>query len=189
MHVQRGFSLVELMVTLFVAAILLTMAVPSFQVMVEDNSLTSQINLFIGALSGARSEAVKRGQRVGLCKSANGSTCVTTGGYEQGWIVFVDNDNDGVRDTAPTNEELLRVNGALRQGLTLRGASNFANGMSFVPSGGANNASRFVLCKDNQVQKSRALLISLVGQIRLAADNNGDGVPQGENGNNITCPI
>jgi len=89
MRKVTGFTMIELMVTLAVAAILVTVAVPSFQTMIESNALTSQINLFIGSLNAARSEAVKRGKQVTLCKSVNGSSCAGAG-YEAGWIVFVD---------------------------------------------------------------------------------------------------
>jgi type IV fimbrial biogenesis protein FimT len=82
---KRGFTLIELLVTLAVAAILLTVAVPNFQMFVVRNRMAAQANELVGALSLARSEAVKQGAQVNVCASSDGATC--TGGWAQGWVV------------------------------------------------------------------------------------------------------
>ncbi len=100
----NGFTIVELMITIAVAAVILTLGVPSFQGLMERNQLTSNINRFISSLALARSEAIKRNQRVVLCPSNNGDDCSNAGGYDDGWIIFVDADNDNNHDD---NEELI----------------------------------------------------------------------------------
>ena len=70
----RGFTLIELMITLAVAAILLTVAVPSFQTLIKRNALTARTNNFIADLHFARGEAAKRGSDVSVCPSSNGTT-------------------------------------------------------------------------------------------------------------------
>ena len=89
---QLGFTLIELMVTLTVAVILMTIAVPSFRDALIRNRLTTYTNDLVGAINYARAEAIKRGQSVTLCKSTTGSACTTTTGsqWENGWIAFVD---------------------------------------------------------------------------------------------------
>jgi len=88
MQVQkhRGFTMVELVVTMAIAIILMTLAVPSF----KDSRLSSQLRTsaldLVASTNLARSEAIKRNAVVALCVSANGSSC-GTGGWEQGWIV------------------------------------------------------------------------------------------------------
>jgi len=187
MQAQKGFTLIELMLTVFVAAILLSVAVPSFITMVENNSLASQINQFSAALNLARSEAVKRGRRIVLCRSSIvNNTCATAGGYEQGWIVFVDNDADGQRDLAPV-EELLRVSEGLKQGYSLRGNNNFVSRITFEPSGNASQAGRFVLCKDNRVQNSRVIIVNFAGYFRPAPDQNGNSIPEFEGADISGC--
>ncbi|MGH8501581.1 MAG: GspH/FimT family pseudopilin [Gammaproteobacteria bacterium] len=183
-----GFTLIELMVTVAVAAILVTVAVPSFQTMIESNGLTSQVNQFITALNGARSEAVKRGKQITLCKSADGNGCGgSTIGYEAGWIVFVDDNQDGVRQTT---EELLRFSGALKQSYTLRESNNFVTRISFKPSGEANSLGTFVLCKDNNTSKSRTVIVIRTGRMRSGQDTDKDGIPEGGDGNEITsCAV
>ncbi|QIT56614.1 prepilin-type N-terminal cleavage/methylation domain-containing protein [Aquisalimonas sp. 2447] len=64
MRKRNGFTLIELMVTLAVAAILLTLGVPSFQYILQSNRVSTQTNELITGISGARSEAVRRNQDV-----------------------------------------------------------------------------------------------------------------------------
>src|SRR5947209_2461821 len=86
----RGFTLVELLVVLAIAAILVGYGAPAFSGLLRSTRLTTATNdLFAGMLM-ARSEAVKRRSRVALCKSSDGQSCTAAGGWEQGWIVFHD---------------------------------------------------------------------------------------------------
>ena len=77
-RVDSGFTVQELMIALAIAGILLGLAVPSFQTALYNNRLTSQANQLIAALNSARSEALKRGVRVTICKSTNQQSCSTS---------------------------------------------------------------------------------------------------------------
>jgi type IV fimbrial biogenesis protein FimT len=85
---STGFTLLELLVTLTVASILLSVAVPGFVDVIRNNRAAANANELLTALSIARSEAIKRGARVSMCRSANGTACGGT--WSDGWIVFVD---------------------------------------------------------------------------------------------------
>jgi type IV fimbrial biogenesis protein FimT len=137
---SSGFTLVELMVVIGMVVVLFSLAVPSFTAMIENTKVTIQTNELVSAFNLARSEAIKRGVRVTVCKSANGTACTNAGDWAQGWIVFEDTDNDATVDVAPA-EDILRVRGAIRingeldTSLTLAGAGDVANYVSYLGDG------------------------------------------------------
>lgn len=85
---QGGFTFMELMITIVIAAILATVALPSFVATIQNNRLTGQANEIMASLQYARSEALKRGLPVEMCASSDGATC--GGNWNQGWIVYAD---------------------------------------------------------------------------------------------------
>ena len=107
-----GFTLMELMVTLSVAAILLAIAAPSFTSIFNTNRLAGSANELLATLQSARIEAVRRNLRTVVCRSDDGSTCNTAGGNWGGWLAFVDTNANGVYDPGPvpTGDVLLRTN-------------------------------------------------------------------------------
>src|SRR5688500_7674674 len=101
-NAQQGFTLVELMVTVAVMAVLLPIAFLGLGTAVTSIKLTSASNTLLAQIHHARSEAIKRNSRVVLCKSADGESCAQTGGWEQGWIIFHDANNNGAREGSET---------------------------------------------------------------------------------------
>lgn len=103
---ESGVTLVELMITLAVLAVLLAVAVPSFATLIASSRLTTSTNELLSAMAQSRSEALRRGQRVVLCiqNPNNPGQCMNAGNWEQGWMAFVDLDRDGTLDA---NEDLI----------------------------------------------------------------------------------
>lgn len=109
---ERGFTLIELMITLIIAAVVLAFGVPSFESFIRKGRLTSETNNLIADLQFARSEAIKRGIRVTVCHSADQASCGGTAGiFDSGWIVFVDRGDEGIVDAG--TDEILRVSTGL----------------------------------------------------------------------------
>ncbi|UHD17899.1 GspH/FimT family pseudopilin [Thiocapsa bogorovii] len=119
-----GFTLLELMVTVAIAAIVLTLGVPSFRDLIQNNRATTQANALVTALSLARSEAVKRGQHVSICPSTDQATC--TGGtvWDGGWIIFVDTNASDDTTANPVVGEVLRVEEAMTGVATFSGPAH-----------------------------------------------------------------
>lgn len=100
---QRGFNLIELMVTVAVVAILAAMALPSFNEAIVGNRVAGATNDFIAAVNYARTEAIRRNSPAGICATNNSTSCVTGASWSDGWIVWATNVAD------PTIQDVLRV--------------------------------------------------------------------------------
>lgn len=133
----HGFTVVEVIVTLAVGAILLALAVPALSGYIRSVRAVSETNDFVGALNRARSEALVRVGNMKLCASDTTATTPVCGGvWNDGWILFNDCDDDGTPDTATatcdtdgdgtaeTNESLIRVGKPMDGGDGITGSTN-----------------------------------------------------------------
>jgi len=194
MNRQNGFSLIEAMVTMGIAAIVLSMGVPAFQSYSQNSRQTIAINELATALQLARNSAVARRQPVTLCKSPNGINCVTggaSGDWSQGWMMFTNpNDIDGTAGLTPGTEALLRVHGALQGNATLVGTGPVVHQITFMPQGRINNGfgGTITHCDSRGNTAATALVISIGGQVRQAKDTNGDGIVENGGGAPVPCP-
>jgi len=206
MKQENGLTLVELLITIAVIAVVIAIGVPGLNKYAERNRSTAQVNLVSGTLSLARSEAIKRGVNVVVCASndtTNASpTCSGNTAWENGWIVFADSDNNGSFDSGNPNDAMLAVNNGLNGGLTMKVTSNNsqnnsstsqaqitfrANG-SVKPIGNKDYSWTTVICPgDANPAHARAMNISPVGSISLAPLDNSH-VPLNTLKNQVTCP-
>ena len=171
MRYKAGVTLIELLVTIAIVAILATLAVPSFTQIIKDNRLATATNELVATLHFARMEAIRQGKRVTICKSSNGQDCCrddpscdASKGWEQGWIVFVDEDNSGTRESG---ESLLRVREALEGTTKITGNHNVKNYISFLPTGESPTNGTLTVCDDRTGAYGRQIVISPTGRVRL----------------------
>ena len=102
---DTGFTLIEMIVTVAIVAILSSMAAPSFRGMLENNRATAVANELVSGLLLARSEALKRRNNVTLCTSTDQTACAGNGekNFSKGWIVFQDCNKNQMLDLAPVD--------------------------------------------------------------------------------------
>ncbi|MEC5212066.1 type IV fimbrial biogenesis protein FimT [Polaromonas sp. CG_9.5] len=105
----RGFTLIELLVTIALVAILMALAVPSFSDAALSSKLAANANRLAASATLARSEAIKRNSSIKLCISTNGNSCITTGGWEQGWIVLTGTTVLFYEQAAPTGFKITEL--------------------------------------------------------------------------------
>lgn len=95
--VQSGFGIIELLIVLTVGAVVLAIAVPNFQNMIQNQRAVTLTNELVSSVNYARTEAIKRGVRVSICPAANdaATACSPNAQWTNGWIIFADVNNNG----------------------------------------------------------------------------------------------
>lgn len=126
---KKGFTIVELMVVLAIIGIISSIAIPSYQSMIFKNRVTAALSSLHGALLVTRTEALKRGVPVTICRSETANTAPTCSatnslanvntGWADGWLIFVDYNNNGQYEPGSVPADILiNVQGRLSRDIT-----------------------------------------------------------------------
>ncbi|WP_045857939.1 GspH/FimT family pseudopilin [Teredinibacter purpureus] len=181
-----GFSLVELMVVLAIAAMLLVVATPGFMDTSAKSIVRAGVTELASDLAYARSSAITRSTSVSICPSDEESSpreC-NDGDWVDGWLIFYDTDEDGNLDAG---EEVARVGSSMNARLAI----TVDNTVTFNRRGGKTNVSEFVFCIDEDTGdfNTRSIVVNVGGLVRGSRDTDEDGIHNsGESGGNLACP-
>jgi len=178
---HRGVTLIELMVSIALLAILLAIAAPNFRGMTASSRLTSSSNELLASIQQARAQAIRTGMRVTVCKSTDGAQCNTQAnvGWDRGWIVFGDTTRSGVDAAVDTGETIItRVAAAdAGSGSSIVGTTLVANYVSFAADGrprlmgGGVQTGTLRICAPGDVlsngARARDIVLSTTGQVNV----------------------
>lgn len=155
MNRQHGFTLLELLITIGIVGVTMAFAIPGMTQFVKNERLTSTSNTLLTDIMLARSKAVERNQPVFICASSDETSC-TGGNFEDGWIVIIDIDNDGLGD------QLVKVQQPITANITFNqaGLSTITfDGRGFLPTG--SNTGTISVCDDRTNPNNFAKTISI----------------------------
>lgn len=174
---EHGFTMLELLVTVAVVAVLAAIAFPSFKSVIQSNQVATTSNEVLAAFSFGRSEAVRTNSGAGICPSSTGTSC--SGTWDNGWIVWRDDNANGNLDG---NEPILRY-GQGKGAVIYKGTppSKFTfdrrGRVGGIGSGGTalQGPQVFLIqpssCKAGEVELARTLTVGVTGQIRISKSN------------------
>jgi type IV fimbrial biogenesis protein FimT len=177
-----GFTLIELMITIAIVAVITMIAIPAMGDFILNNRIRSQSGDLMLQLVHARSEAMRTASRVTICPGTSGGCAGSTSEWESGWVAFIDTNSNAALDTGET---IISVSAALDGNNTLR-STVFSSYISFRHDGssadisGAGQGGSFALCDNRPFgdgDDARAIVITVTGRIKvLKANATGSGV-------------
>ncbi len=163
--IYKGFTLPELVTTLAVAAILVSLAAPSMKSVLADRRIAAVTQQLYGSIVLARSEAVTRGMNVSICRATGTAGCAGEGdNWASGWLVFVDGDSNGILDA---DDELVRAYQKQPDNLTI--IWNRGESLRMDSRGQVRDAGTFILCEAlSDRVAARTITLSLTGRARVS---------------------
>jgi len=159
----HGFTLLELMAALAIAGILFALGVPTLGAWLAEQQLQDRADALLHTLDHARSEAIKRGDRVDVCPVGGGCAAGATS-WEGGWVIVP----DATRGNAAGAIARER---AAAPGITIRGNRPVADYVSYVSAGharrfdGALQMGTFTICRAGQ--RARKVILAQSGRARI----------------------
>ena len=180
--ISRGFTIPEVLITLGVAAIILSTAVPGVSTTIKDNRLATRVNAVVTDIHYARSEAAKRDVRVIMCRSKfpNASTpqCSTDSATEYTWtwgyLIFADSGTAANSIYDAGSDILLRRGQPAPSGVRMRTSSAWNKNLEFNPNGSTNEGGTTALmsiCDDRGKNEGRQIVVAPSGIPKMYSDN------------------
>ncbi|HEX8740338.1 MAG TPA: GspH/FimT family pseudopilin [Casimicrobiaceae bacterium] len=165
----RGFTLIELSIAVAIVGILFAVALPSWGHYFAEHGVRERADALADAFLLARSEAIRRGGRVAVCPRSADRCDPRPAGWERGWLVFADENRNGIRDAG---EPVVALENAASEAVTVRGNRPVADYVSYTSTGqlrridGALQMGTFVVCRRGL--PGRKVVLASGGRVRIA---------------------
>jgi type IV fimbrial biogenesis protein FimT len=161
----KGYTLIQLLVAIFILGIILAIAIPSYGSAVARAQLGTTESAIFTSLNNAANFSFINGSRVVMCPSRNSSSCENSFDWSQGWITFEDRNGNRERDADDKKLDSHALALPAMHVHTSLGRTRIA-----FQSGGGNFGSNvhFKLCDERSPQRSRSLFLSNTGRMRVA---------------------
>lgn len=165
----RGFTLIELSIAVALVGIVFAVAVPSWGRYFAEHGVRERADALADAFVLARAEAIRRGGRVAVCPRSADRCEPGAAGWERGWLVFADDNRNGVRDAG---EAIVTREGPALPGVTIRGNRPVADYVSYTSLGqlrrsdGALQMGSFLVCRTGIA--GRKVVLANGGRVRIA---------------------
>lgn len=188
-NLLKGFTLVELLVSIAILSILLTQAVPAFQELLEKSKTRVATDNLIKHLNFARIQAINHREFVILCSANNNQRCARTRDWSgRSLLIFIDKNGDN--RFKPRDDKLLRITDKMPNGSSLifRAFQNKSY-LKWTPQGTTDYQNgNFTYCPaSGKPTMARHLILNMVGRIYEGQDSNNDGIVEDNDGNNVIC--
>ena len=167
---NSGFTLIESMISISIMLLITGMAFGTLS-FIRDYETTSDINDLLADLYYSRTEALKRHSTITLCRSNDGATCTRTNDWENGWMIFTDNNRNRVVDE---KDEILRTSNGLDHVGSLTLGSGYYYYIMFASTGAAYPRNTFKVCRPGT--QPRAIILYASGRARVSRLDSG-GIP------------
>lgn len=182
---NKGFTLLELMVSFSIATIAITIALPSINDWILRHRVTSEIRSLHRDLQNARHQAIFERQKISLCPRLGSNSCGTD--WSQGRHLFSDANGNGSIDE---EDRILVTRQQIPGTDSLRWKAFAAKAyIQWLPTGITNHMNgSFVYCGRNRPEFARAVIVAKSGRTRFSEDSNDDGIDENASGKALTCP-
>lgn len=164
---NHGFTLIDLILTLSIVSILISISLPSFSAQIKQAQVKTATNSLLESINLTRTQAVMTNKRATIRRQNE---------WSEGWEIFIDTDNDGIRDA---NEKLIKMQEKLN-GIKIITNRPITNNVSYIGTGESRNASgtngggfqagTFTICPTAK-GKGVQLILARGGRVRVAEIN------------------
>ncbi|MES9991000.1 MAG: GspH/FimT family pseudopilin [Candidatus Thiodiazotropha sp.] len=171
---KRGFTLLELLITLLISAILISITIPSYRTLMARNLQASEINSFVHHFRLARSLSISKASHHVLCPSSNGENCSPSTDWSHGFILYEDSNQNRVRDP---NEVMHGVHQTEHEQNIDIHASQGRNLVVYQDDGRPSGyTTTLTFCDPDSQIPPKAVIVNNVGRVRIS-DSRWNGNP------------